>query len=102
MDRSGFDKVLKGTKVGTIAGWVLIGVGVVVVFQNLWNYVYMFAWNVAPWLGSVIDMIPRLIIGAVIILLGIYMLRGMGKKNTSGDDTDDAPEFKGKDENKDG
>lgn len=86
MDYTGFDKLMKRANFGTIVGWGLVIFGGVILFQSLWREFYSLMWDYNPWLGSIMSMVPRLVIAALIIVLGVRMLRGRKAPTRPADD----------------
>lgn len=79
-----------------IAGWALLAVGVIILYNNLWDALYWELYNYFPVLASWLNRLPAFAIGVVVIVLGVLMLRG-GKnppqdeeyQDFTGGDTDD-------------
>lgn len=73
------DGLLKGGRGARIGGWVLIGIGVIVLYNSFLSSFYYQLLNTLPFLAYFLDRLPQLIIAVAVILLGIRMLKGRGQ-----------------------
>jgi hypothetical protein len=62
-----------------IAGWFLIALGVIFIFNILWDDLYRFIWNYSTTLAQLLLRAPALLVGVIVIIIGIVMLRGHKK-----------------------
>lgn len=81
----------------TLFGGLLIFLGIYVLYNTflrgiLWDLYHTLRMT---WLGNLLDSMPTLIVAVLIILLGIYLVRGQGFAEA--DDDDDYTAFRGGD-----
>lgn len=84
---------LKNT--GRIAGWVLIVIGILILYNLL---ISRFSWSIyefSPALGQILDSLPAIAVGVIVIIVGIRVLRGPSSADAAGDGTDDTVPFGG-------
>lgn len=80
LGKAGDNKWLENMRFGRIAGWVLIAIGVLVVYGNFWDLLYSYTWNLSPELAAWISRLPALVIAVVVIVVGLRMLRTTPKQ----------------------
>lgn len=71
-----------------VIGWVLVLMGVYALYANfvspaLWSLV--FAYNLL-WLQNLLDSLSTLVVAVVLVVLGVYLLRGGSAKRPDGED----------------
>lgn len=91
MEKNNASGFLQKFKTSKIAGYALIGIGVLVIYQNFISMLYFRLRNVLPLLADMLDNLPRFLFAAAIIIAGIYLLR----KNTGNPYEDEISQFKG-------
>lgn len=77
----------------TIAGWVIVAVGVLLLYNTLFDSFYWDLYNSFPALAAWLSRIPALLVGVVVIIVGVLVLRGRRTPPPS----DDLNDFKGGD-----
>lgn len=82
----------------TLFGGLLIFVGIYVLYNTLLRHVLWDLYSTfrMTWLGNLLDNMPTLIVAVLIILLGIYLVRGQGFAEE--DDEEDYTAFRGGDD----
>lgn len=94
---TGFERWRQNFRFTKAAGWGLIALGAIVLFTNFRDAFITLMYNINPELANWIEysggIVFGLAIGAVIVLLGIRMLRGPKQQ----DKDDDIHEFRGGD-----
>ena len=65
-------------RMAKIAGWVCIGVGVLILMGNLWDMFIYRLWNAFPFVAEVVERLPALVIAALVILLGLRIMKSGG------------------------
>lgn len=81
---------------GRIAGWVLVVIGIIIVYNTLFNRIFWYAFDFSPELSTFMNNLPALVIAILIIVLGVRVLRGPAAGgNAPGDDEDDTVPFGG-------
>lgn len=70
------DRFVTSGKGGKAIAWVLIGVGVIILYNNFVSFVYYQLREYLPFLATFLDRLPQLVIALAVIALGVWMLRG--------------------------
>lgn len=83
----GLDRFSQNMRLSKIAGWVLVGLGVLVLAGTFWDMLYALVWRFSPTLAGWFNNIPALLIAALVILLGLRLLR---KSTAAGGNDDNA------------
>lgn len=61
---------------GRIFGWILIIIGVLALYNTLINRYLWFLFDSVPFLGNILHSLPAIVIAAIVIFVGVRMLRG--------------------------
>lgn len=78
----------------SLIGWVCVGLGLLMMFQN---FVRPLLWQLEeyiPWVGQLLRSVPTLVVAFAIILLGIFLVGG-GRKKLPQPKDDDYVEYGG-------
>lgn len=70
------DKVLSGGKTSRGVGIVLVVLGGLILYNAVFSRMLWYAREYIPFLGTLLDMVPGLIVAAVVIFLGIRLMQG--------------------------
>ncbi|MDL2219569.1 hypothetical protein LJC04_04475, partial [Ruminococcaceae bacterium OttesenSCG-928-O06] len=67
LNDTGMEKWVKGIRFGKVAGWVCVGIGVLILYGNLWDVLYSTLWHYTPVLAYWMDRLPGIAIAVVVI-----------------------------------
>ncbi len=85
------EKLMSGGR-RKVLGWALIIFGGILLYNTLFSRLVWRLYDYIPFLASLIELIPSLFIAGVVILLGLYVLRGkkvsLGKFGKKEDEAD--------------
>jgi hypothetical protein len=83
------DGRIYSVRLAKIGGWVLIILGAAALLQTMWNNFGWILYDLSPRLYDLVSRLPWLVLSALIILAGVWLLTRQSKQRGAGEDKHD-------------